>query len=1088
MSNKIDGDLDPLWDDLDWAIGQMLIMGWNGTEVTPQIRHLIEEHHLGSVLLTAKNLKSAHETAKLVQELQTIAHNAGHPYPLLIALDQENGGVNSLFDEDYICQFPSAMGIAAAGSPELAYTIAKATATEISACGVNMILGPVLDVLTNARYQPLGVRATSDDPQEVSQYSIAAMKGYKDAGLSTCGKHFPSYGNLDFLGSNLDIPIITQTLEELSLSAIVPFRNAIATGNLDAMFVGGCGIANPSMNISHACLSEQVVDDLLRNELGFRGVAISECLEMEALSHEIGVKGGTVMAVEAGCDVVMLCRAYDVQLEAIAGLKLGYANGILTRDRIFTSLRRVLHTKSGCTSWAQALKPPGISLLSRIHPSHLALSRKAYDDSITVMRDRDRLLPLSHSMHQREELLLLTPLVKPLPASSATKTLENKHLGASSASASAAAAASGNGPTSGGGPGGDTGGGGAAAAATSSVASRTTIHDRWSHRDRSAIMSGEGVFRSLGRSLARTRHGKLLHTSYTANGVRPVHENLIHRASTIIIVTADANRNLYQAGFTKHVAMMCSMQRASGQNKSLIVVAVSSPYDFAMDKTIGTYVCTFDFTEMAMNALVRALFGEFSPSGTLPGTLRKSKKVLKSRRNWLVETYNRDRDGRGLDELLQSIARASGSHLQYLRSTTASSFELVAGMNGGGFSNGASSDANNIEESHLVVSNSSTQALYGFCATYFIKSTGTGILGGLFVDPTKRNVSVGRSLHRAALRLLAQKPGITRIQLGSCFPGVFPGIPVVDDSSSSNAGSTGNTPTGNGGGAAAGASGPGSTTSGAGGSSLRSWFARSGWEVAFPRRITNMAIHDLNRWSPPEGLTRHLANAGISFDLIQGPEIADGVMSHVGSLAGPEVVELYRFVLSQGNKSCAVVRAKLSVNGGAVKTDEDSDGAAHDDADSLLGTVVVCSPGSPLATYLPVLNPLRGPAAMQQSAANAANGASGGRSASLSTEDSAHLGMANINFEEATGGIVAPVIAGTATTSASLILQGLAMMAVRQNKNHRAVRSVLSWVADDAYEALLAMQFEVLQSFDELANAPENVSPFLILTVLRNDC
>ena len=1003
-----------------------------------------------------------------MQELQTIAHNAGHPYPLLIALDQENGGVNSLFDEDYICQFPSAMGIAAAGSPELAYTIAKATATEIAACGVNMIIGPVLDVLTNARYQPLGVRATSDDPQEVSQYSIAAIKGYKDAGLSTCGKHFPSYGNLDFLGSNLDIPIITQTLEELSLSAIVPFRNAIATGKLDAMFVGGCGIANPSMNVSHACLSDQVVDDLLRNELGFRGVAFSECLEMEALSHEIGVKGGTVMAVEAGCDIVMLCRAYDVQLEAIAGLKLGYANGILTRERIFTSLRRVLHLKNGCTSWANALKPPGISLLSKIHPSHLALSRKAYDDSMTVMRDRDRLLPLSRSMHQREELLLLTPLVKPLPASSATKTLENKHISSSSASASAAAAASGNGPTAGGGPGGDTGGGGAAPAATSSVASRTTIHDRWAHRDRSAIMSGEGVFRSLGRSLARTRHGKLLHTSYTANGVRPVHENLIHRASTIIIVTADANRNLYQAGFTKHVAMMCSMQRASGQNKSLIVVAVSSPYDFAMDKTIGTYVCTFDFTEMAMNALVRALFGEFSPSGTLPGTLRRSKKVLKSRRNWLVETYNRDRDGRGLDELLQAIARASGPHLQYLRSATASSFELVAGMHGG-VSNGASSSgASNIEESHLVVSNSSTQALYGFCATYFIKSTGTGILGGLFVDPSKRNVSVGRSLHRAALRLLAQKPGITRIQLGSCFPGVFPGIPVVDDNGS-NPGSTGNTPTGNGGGGAtAGASGPGSTASGASGSSLQSWFARGGWEVAFPRRITNMAIHDLNRWSPPEGLTRHLANAGISFDLIQGPEIADSVISHVGSLAGPEVVELYRFVLSQDNKSCAVVRAKLSVSGG-VKSDGESD-ASNDDADALLGTVVVCSPGSPLATYLPVLNPLRGPGA------HGANGAHGSRSTSLSTEDSANLGMANINFEEATGGIVAPVIAGTATASASLVLQGLAMMAVRQNKNHRAVRSVLSWVADDAYEALLAMQFEVLQSFDELANAPENVS------------
>lgn len=84
------------------------------------------------------------------------------------------------------------MGVAATGSLDLAYEVAKATAREITAVGVNLILGPVLDVLTNARFQPIGVRSSGDDPQEVSQYSIAAIKGYKDAGLATCGKHFPT--------------------------------------------------------------------------------------------------------------------------------------------------------------------------------------------------------------------------------------------------------------------------------------------------------------------------------------------------------------------------------------------------------------------------------------------------------------------------------------------------------------------------------------------------------------------------------------------------------------------------------------------------------------------------------------------------------------------------------------------------------------------------------------------------------------------------------------------------------------------------------------------------------------------------------
>jgi beta-N-acetylhexosaminidase len=148
-------------------------------------------------------------------------------------------------------------------------------------------------------------------------------------------------------------------------------------------------------------------------------------------------------------------------------------------------VRRVLQLKSQCTSWTKALQPPGISLLSQLHPSHLALSRRAYDDSITVIRDKEKLLPLSTSMHPTEELLLLTPLVKPLPASSLTKRLLD-------AKANGQALASSN-------------------------------HDIWVHRDRdrSAIMSGEGVFRDFGKELARSRNGKLLHTSYTANGVRP---------------------------------------------------------------------------------------------------------------------------------------------------------------------------------------------------------------------------------------------------------------------------------------------------------------------------------------------------------------------------------------------------------------------------------------------------------------------------------------------------------------------------------------------------------------------------------------
>ncbi|KAF2019723.1 glycoside hydrolase family 3 protein [Aaosphaeria arxii CBS 175.79] len=850
MASKAD-KLDPVWDDLDRTMGQLFMMGFDGTSVTPQIKTLIEKHHLGCILLTAKNLKSAEDATKLCYELQKIAHDAGHPVPLAIGIDQENGGVNSLFDEIYIRQYPSNMGVAAAGSTELAFEVAKATAQEIAACGINWIFGPCLDVLTNARNQPLGVRTAGDDPQEVSAYGIAFMKGYKEAGIVTLGKHFPSYGNLEFLGSTLDVPIITESLEQLSLSALVPFRNAIQQG-LDSMMVGGCAMSSAGLNAMHACLSEEVVDGLLRSDLKFNGVVVSECLEMDALSHNIGVGGGTVMAVNVGCDVVLLCRSFSAQQEAIRGLKTGIENAMIRKEKIYTSLRRVLAMKAKCTSWEKALNPPGINYLEKLQPSHIALSTKAYNNSITVVRDKNRLLPLSNILDSEEELLLLTPLVKPLAASAASRALSE------------------------------------------TAAEKSPEPAVW---ERSAsVMSGERVFRELGRSLARQRSGRVLHTSYTANGVRPVHENLINRASAIIVLTADANRNLYQHGFTKHVSMICNMQYTTGgerREKPLIVVAVSSPYDFAMDTSIGTYICTYDFTETALNSLVKVLYGELSPTGTLPGTISKSQKLQHSRQHWLVENFNEDRDANALDTLIKAVMEGTPPNQRSeLSSATSNSFIL---------------HHPEVEESHFVVRNSSTQALYGFCSTYFFKTAGTGVIGALFVDPSRRKLSIGHSLHNRAIRTLLQKEGIKRFQLGSRLPSIFLGIP---------------------------------TGHGAERKRLRSWFANLGWNAALSRPVCNMVARNLLNWNPPEGMAKSLSSAGIQYDLVYGWDYAGPILDHIKTSNRQGLAEAYKLALSDPS-ACGIIRAKRPEDG------------------ALVGTVVLYNASSRLSEFIPPLKDLK---------------------------------------------------------------------------------------------------------------------------------
>jgi beta-N-acetylhexosaminidase len=737
------------------------------------------------------------------------------------------------------------MGMAAAGSKKLAKDVARATAQELSSCGINWILGPVLDVLTNARNQPLGVRSIGDDPAEVSAYGLEYMKGYQEAGLATCGKHFPSYGNLEFFGPQTDVPTITDSLESLSQSALVPFRTAISE-DIDSMMVGGVAMSSSGVNVMHACLSEQIVRDLLRHEMRFEGVVVSECLEMEALSRNIGIGGGTVMAFQAGCDLILTCRSLSVQEEAIGGLRAGLDNGMIERWRVQESVDRILSMKRRITSWERAFAPSGIDNLSRLQPLHTTLSTAAYNKSITVVRDHKRYLPLNKIMRSEEELLLLTPLVKPLPASAMYRRLHEQ----------------------------------------SEV--QNADHTLQFDSDLS-VMSGEKVFHELGRGLARQRNGKVAHTSYTANGVRPVHEQLLSRASVVIIVTADAGRNMYQNAFAKYIAMMCKVSTGpNGQvrEKPCIIIAVSSPFDFAADASIGTYICTYDFTETALRALVKILYGELTPTGSLPGSVGQKHQTKHVRQQWLVENFKEERDSAAVDVLLQ----------QAQRENTPASYQLL-----GVTSNHFLLHQREIEESHFVVRNSSTKELFGFCATYFSKTSGIGHIAAIVVDPARRKLSIGHSLHDRAIRALMQKKAARRFHLGSRIPGIYIGIPKGDLTEHKN---------------------------------LRQWFAKLGWNVSLSTSVCSMAIRDLSAWSPPDGLGKSLTSAEIKYDLVHGREYTEAVVEHLKRSTRTDLIDIYN-VAMESKESSGIIRAKRATDG------------------AILGSLLCCKADSKLAGFMP---------------------------------------------------------------------------------------------------------------------------------------
>lgn len=316
--------------------------------------------------------------------------------------------------------------------------------------------------------------------------------------------------------------------------------------------------------------------------------------------------------------------------------------------------------------------------------------------------------------------------------------------------------------------------------------------------------------------------------------------------------------------------------------KSLIVVAISSPFDCVMDHNIETYVCTFDFSERALHTLVRVLCGEVRATGKLPGTFRRRASRSKSMRNWIVEEYQRARDGIELERLIHAVFSADSSpneDLFPLKTATASCFELNSPA---------------ISESHFVVRNSSTNAVWGFAATYVIEST--GIIGTVLVDPSKRNQSVGRSLHRKAVKNFKDK-NLLRMRLGLSFPGVFPGIPDGD-------------------------------------TALKGWFANRGWGSASSRVLTSLSIDDLSTWAIGEGLLQRIQHGGIGFGLILAHDTVnvEAVMAHVQKNANMEITELYKRAFAD-TIGCNVVRARDAKN-------------------SIVGTVVACRPGSQLSTYM----------------------------------------------------------------------------------------------------------------------------------------
>ncbi len=325
-------------------IGQLLIGSLPARTIPQELRSLAREFQLGGITLFRRNIEAPEQVEELSRDLQELAVDL----PLWVATDQEGGRVARL--KAPFTEWPPMATLGRSGDPALAGRFAAALAAELRAVGVTLDYAPVLDIHTNPKNPIIGDRALSEDPAHVAALGAAIIAGLQDNGVAACGKHFPGHGDTS-VDSHLDLPIVEHPPDRIRRVECVPFIEAIRRG---VAFIMTAHVLVPALDDERpATLSRRVVYDLLRDELGFDGVILSDDLEMKALAKDYDVAESAILAINAGCDGVLICRHLssephndiNVQATVLEALVHAVEDGRIPYGRVEDALKRQRRAK-----------------------------------------------------------------------------------------------------------------------------------------------------------------------------------------------------------------------------------------------------------------------------------------------------------------------------------------------------------------------------------------------------------------------------------------------------------------------------------------------------------------------------------------------------------------------------------------------------------------------------------------------------------------------------------------------------------------------------------------------------------------------
>jgi beta-N-acetylhexosaminidase len=323
---------------IEEKIGQLVLVGMDGTTSSDATRELIGKYHVGGFIFYKNNMESTKQSLQLFNDLK--ADNKSNPIPLWMSVDEEGGRVSRM-PIDFV-KVPTSRAIGTKASVELAKGIGGILGRELSGFGLNMDFAPVLDINSNPKNPVIGDRSFGNNADLVSRLGTATMEGIREQKVVPVVKHFPGHGDTS-VDSHIGLPVVNHDLSRLRKLELVPFQAAVKD---KAEVVMIAHLLMPKIDPDHpASFSKKVITDLLRGELGFQGVVISDDMTMGAIEENYDIGKGSVNAILAGGNIILVGHDYEKEKKAINALKNAVEDGTISKDVLNNRVYAILKLK-----------------------------------------------------------------------------------------------------------------------------------------------------------------------------------------------------------------------------------------------------------------------------------------------------------------------------------------------------------------------------------------------------------------------------------------------------------------------------------------------------------------------------------------------------------------------------------------------------------------------------------------------------------------------------------------------------------------------------------------------------------------------